>query len=217
MREEKGIPQILVNKLTHAHYHPCNRYIPGRILIGLESRLGLVRRVHRLQIQSQLQAESAKTNIIFPQLQKHLAKEGSNLFVPAELEKTTDDAIVLAVQRAKQRAQITVKELGMADLLKTRNEWDENIPTIDCDKTDIFGDSSDDSDYEDNTDFLIPEEDTNISEVDVARDIDILSKNKLISTDLECKLNHIQQSLPRLIKVSTADSLPVYEPVSLVE
>ena len=72
----------------------------------------------------------------------------------------------------------------MADLLKTRNEWDENIPTIDCDETDIFGDSSDDSDYEDNTDSLIPEEDTNISEVDVARDIDILSKNKLISTDL---------------------------------
>ena len=63
--------------------------------------LGLVRRVHRLQIQSQLQAESSKTNIIFPQLQKHRAKERNNLFVPAELAKTTDGAIVLAVQRAK--------------------------------------------------------------------------------------------------------------------
>ncbi len=31
----------------------------------------------------------------------------------------------------------------------------------------------------------------------------------MIATDLECKLNHIQQSLPRLIKVSTPDSLPL--------
>ena len=181
--------------------------------------LGLMRRVHRLQIQSQLQAESSKTNIVFPQLQKHRAKEGSNLFVPIQsLAKTTDTAIALAVQRAKQRAQTTVEELGMADLLKTRDEWDEDIPALDSDETDIFGDSSDDSDFEDNADFKCLE-DTNTSEVDVARDIDNLSKNKFISPDLECKLNRIQQSLPRLTKVSTADSLPVYEesvPASLV-
>ena len=40
--------------------------------------LGLLRRIHRLQIQSRIQAESEAVQIIFLQVLKHKAKEGNN-------------------------------------------------------------------------------------------------------------------------------------------
>ncbi len=38
--------------------------------------LGLLRRIHRLQVQAIIQAESSTTDIVFPQLKKHNAKDG---------------------------------------------------------------------------------------------------------------------------------------------
>jgi hypothetical protein len=43
--------------------------------------LGLLRRLHRLRILTTLQAELNKTGIVFPQLEKHKAKERKNVYL----------------------------------------------------------------------------------------------------------------------------------------
>ena len=79
--------------------------------------LGLLRRVHRLQIQSKLQAESSETNIIFPQKQKHEAKSGTNsLSRTSLLSEITDSDIAEAIVRSKIKAREKVEALGMIEL-----------------------------------------------------------------------------------------------------
>lgn len=48
------------------------------IIFGM---LGLLRQLHRLQIQSALQAEAPITGVTFPRLEKHQNKDGKSTFV----------------------------------------------------------------------------------------------------------------------------------------
>ena len=77
-----------------------------------------MRRLHRLQIQARLQAESSKTGIVYPQIQKHKAKDGKNVYVTHSLKDVSDTKVAEAVIRAKIRAKASIEELGMADLLQ---------------------------------------------------------------------------------------------------
>ena len=75
--------------------------------------LGLLRRLHRLHIQSYLQAESATSGIIYPQLQKHKNKSGKNCCIINSLKEISDTSICETVKTANDKAKITVEKLGM--------------------------------------------------------------------------------------------------------
>lgn len=169
--------------------------------------LGLMRRLHRLQIQATLQAESSKTGIIYPQLEKHKAKDGKNVYSTPSLEKITDTNLAEAIMRAEVGAKGAVEELGMADLLKEHKKWDR----LDG-KAEIV--VSEDSDSEEDDDectaaadeliitYLIPEVCTEDSK-DIAADIKTLSQAEcgLICSKLKERLSRLQQSLPQLTKL----------------
>ena len=76
--------------------------------------LGLLRRLHRLQIQFTLQSESNQSlGIMFPRIQKHRVKEGNKAYVEHSLEKFK---IFEAVKKAKIKAMASLETLGMAEL-----------------------------------------------------------------------------------------------------
>ena len=113
--------------------------------------LGLLRRIHRLQVQAIIQAESSTTDIVFPQLKKHNAKDGDTSMKCVTPSQTvcelSDSEIADAVQRAKIMARGRIEKLGMADLLKEHKQWDDQADMID-DIDIVFGDSEDSSDDE---------------------------------------------------------------------
>ena len=84
--------------------------------------LGLLRRLHRLQIQFHLETSSHATGIIYPQTKttKHNAKCVRNPD-DSDLTDVTDQDILAVVWDAKSKVYDAVKELGM---------WEESI---DCD------------------------------------------------------------------------------------
>ena len=65
--------------------------------------LGLLRRLHRLQIQFKLEAESVENHIKYPHCEKYKNKDGSNKQVVFSLDCESDTAIAEAVERADCR------------------------------------------------------------------------------------------------------------------
>lgn len=178
--------------------------------------LGLLRRLHRLQIQATLQAESNKTGIIYPQLEKHKAKEGKNVYLAQSLYKITDVSIAEAILKAEITAKGSIEELGMADLLREHKKWD-SLGDV---KEMVVNDDSDDSEDDDDDDCTATDElvvTTLVPEVcvddskDIAADIKTLSQTdgSLICSKLKEKLSQLQQSLPRLAK-SSSTSISTY-------
>ena len=84
--------------------------------------LGLLWHLHRRQIQSTIHSETS-TGIIFPRLLKHQLKQGDNVYKNHLLEATTNDNILAAVNRARDKARVLVKEFGMVNLLKKFLVW----------------------------------------------------------------------------------------------
>ena len=76
--------------------------------------LGLLRQLHRLQIQLALQAETSK-DIVFPRLTKHQRK---CVFKQFSLSEVSNDKILEVVQKARNLAKLKVEELGMDVLFK---------------------------------------------------------------------------------------------------
>ena len=178
--------------------------------------LGLLRRLHRLQIQFQLETSSHDTGIIYPQTKtsKHHAKDEEHPD-DKDLTDTTDQDILAVVWDAKHKVYDVVKELGM---------WDESI---DCDQ-----DSDDDkcnwqsqecsnSDTEEvNMDDIVPKkDDSNDQESlhemydlqecnEIQQEINQLKEAKLIDNDLHAKLNHINKILVTRVK---NDSISMFE------
>ena len=74
--------------------------------------LGLLRRLHRLQIQANLQAEATQTGIVFPRANKHRSKDGQKTYVKHPLEKVTDKCIAEAVKAAQLKAKASIEKLG---------------------------------------------------------------------------------------------------------
>ena len=54
------------------------------------SFLGLLRRLHRLQIQSNLQAQSEVNGIAYPQVHKHESKDGTNSFISYSIDSISN-------------------------------------------------------------------------------------------------------------------------------
>lgn len=99
--------------------------------------LGLLWRLHRLQIQRTIQSDTS-TGIIFPRVLKYQSKQGDNVYKNHLLEAITNNNILAAVNRARDKARALVKELGMVDLLKKFLVDDDNDEDVDVEsKSDI--------------------------------------------------------------------------------
>ena len=84
------------------------------------SMLGLLRRLHRLQIQSNLQAQSEATGIVYPQINKHKFKDGKNMSFSYAVSDVSDKIIGEAIAQASSAAKASIESLGMDDLLKKK-------------------------------------------------------------------------------------------------
>ena len=86
------------------------------------SILGLLRRLHRLNIQSVLQADAAKSGIKFPQMEKNLEKHGMRSYVAPTVADINNKDISGAVENALKKAKETLTSLGMDVLLKKHSK-----------------------------------------------------------------------------------------------
>ncbi len=57
------------------------------------SMLGLLQRLHRLQIQSNLQAQSQSTGVVYPQINKHSCKDGKNTSTASTVSDVSNKVI----------------------------------------------------------------------------------------------------------------------------
>ena len=178
--------------------------------------LGLLRRLHRLQIQFHLETTSHATGIVYPQTKttkrnaKCIKHHDDN-----DLTDITDQDILAVVWDAKSKVYDTVRKLGM---------WEESI---NCDH-----DNDDDnlqvqewlkSDTEEaSMDEAVSQNDgTNINEQEslqqiydpqdsneIQQEIDQLKEVKVINSDLHAKLNHISNMSFTRVKT---DSVSMFE------
>jgi len=165
--------------------------------------LGLLRRLHRLQIQSTIQSETS-TGIIFPRVLKHQSKQGDNVYKNHLLEAITNDNILAAVNRARDKARALVEELGMVDLLKKFLFWNTLEEGITKNEGEDENDDDDDDNDEDN-DVEVKSE-VILSDIvneacmeqpsQIAVDLKAISESGLINDALQSKLEQQQKMLP---------------------
>ena len=92
--------------------------------------LGLLRRMHKLQILEKLQSisESDTHGISFPRQEKYgRKKEGSQVYSSFPIEEITDDSIEKIFKAAVKRAKKCMDKLGMTEDLQKAKIW-ENPP-----------------------------------------------------------------------------------------
>ena len=90
--------------------------------------LGLLRRLHRLQIQLRLQAHSKETGIVYPQILKYQWESRKCKHRESLLNDVTNSKIYEAILKANAAAKACVERLGMVDLLKKHKVW-STIPS----------------------------------------------------------------------------------------
>uniref|UniRef100_A0A1X7USD2 PHD-type domain-containing protein n=1 Tax=Amphimedon queenslandica TaxID=400682 RepID=A0A1X7USD2_AMPQE len=93
------------------------------------SMLGLLERLHKLVIKEDIESQSERNShqIKFPRLEKHEKKTGHGETKCNELH-LSDEEIFGVLEDSQERAKNMIDILGMADVLKEKNNWD--IPPI---------------------------------------------------------------------------------------
>lgn len=104
--------------------------------------LGLLRRLHRMHVQFCLEAESQKTGIKYPRIEAHKAKDGHGKTTFQSVGSVTDKEIAKAVMDSKEEAKEMIKDLGMFELLHSKDCW-ENPPTPLLEEADAYDDDDD--------------------------------------------------------------------------
>ena len=112
------------------------------------SILGLLRRLHRLNIQAVLQADVEKSGIKFPRADKHLERSGMKSYVAPSVASISNKDIAKAVECALSKAKETLSSLEMDQLLKKHSKWD-NMKWNNVGDCDVQLDANDDSDDQD--------------------------------------------------------------------
>ena len=165
--------------------------------------LGLLRRIHKLQIQIEIESQSSSIGIIFP----NTTVKGNDRENQHSVKTITNANIEEAVRSALQKAKNSIKHLGMKDLLVQSDNWD-NVS---------FGDVGDVGDVEENYgEDLVEENDDNVKddgkievqEMDRQKEMDIPTESQLsvrecedIMEELEVMYRHeiIDQPLKKQI------------------
>ena len=109
-----------------------------------------------------------------------------------------------------------IEKLGMADLLIEHKQWEDQADVID-DIDVVFGDSEDSSDDElekRSESSLIQEMCLDTDSSHVREDVENLSKNQLITSDLKDKLDTLHR---HLTKTSTSNTISTYGPIQAPE
>jgi len=132
--------------------------------------LGLLRRLHKLQIQIELESQSSTTGIIYPQQinQRNDVSDGNCV------KNITDFEIEQAVKSALERAKKCMEELGMSDLLQSTENWDKVS----------FGDVDDVEDNE-GEDILDESIESDKGKEDISKESNIAEESELNAQ--ECK------------------------------
>ena len=149
---------------------PCEQtFRAARSMTGTFSTIinfsmhALLQRLHRLQIQLQLESEMKETGIQYPRVINHVKKTGfSSDTKLSNLMDISDKEIFDTVERAKREAQYALEDLGIyvkdkdgkwEDLtLKVFNNKDDDKDDDDKDDDEDDDDKDDDKDDEDDDD-----------------------------------------------------------------
>lgn len=137
--------------------------------------LGLLRRLHKLQIKLELESISDNTGIIYPQQQAHKMKEGTNKTHIYSVADITNKHIKNALKCGLDRARNAMEELKMKDLLVEKKFWDK-----------AFGDVGE---VEKNDGEDIVEGSGDIKKDDTDRDEDIASAKDIITSHTVSQLD----------------------------
>ena len=174
--------------------------------------LGLLRRLHRLQIQFRLEAESAQNGIRYPHCEKHNNKDGSNTRVTFSLQGVTDANIEDAVECGRKLAMKDIEMLGMELSLKRNMEVENEsagsiIPEAEEDDEELDDEEPPRSDV--NEAELLKEACCAVDEEEVVSSLDDLKSAKLVEGDLLKQLVQMQEAVSYK-KVQSGTSLSIY-------
>ena len=175
--------------------------------------LGLMRRLHCLNIQLCLEAEAEANHICYPRNKSHQAKDGQNQSSKlSSVSSVSDQDISDAVTRGKVKAQQLMKDLGMAELLIKGKSW-ENPPATGV-KCEVEEEHDDDDDNDDNEeeenesqhgDSLVTED---VLPQDVNAEIAELKNAGIIEDELKDRLHELS------FKSLSKSPLPQYKMIS---
>ena len=158
------------------------------------SMLGLLRRLHRLQIQLTIQSETS-SNIIFPRLEKKCARGGISTSSNTG-PLLTNEEINDAVERARDEAKRKVQVMGMDEELKKHLVWESSAPYKA--KLEVDEDGEEDEVEEGAVKSTLP---IIVGEVcqdnpnQMEEDIKSMKKNGLIDAEVEAKLMKLNEAV----------------------
>ena len=182
------------------------------------SLLGILRHLHRLQIQLELEAESQETGIQYPRVEAHIKKVGySATNETTDLKCISDQDILTAINEAKTEAVNAVRELGIdfkdeeleEMISKPLDEADDQECDDDDDDDDGGGGGSGDNEgtkadgegvYVDDKDA---KEESFVIGEDLMKDISVIQKAGLIE-EKAC------DALQKKFKRSSSSTIPIY-------
>ena len=175
--------------------------------------LGLLRRLHRLQIQFHLETSSHDTGIVYP-LSKTCKQNAKHKDDPEneDLTDITDQDILAVVWDAKNKVHAVVKELGMWEEAMVNDDDDDDWQTQECSIADTEEAIMDNAVFENNStseqeylgEIIYDQQEYN----DVQQEINQLKEEKIINNKLHVKLNQISKMSFTRIKT---DSVSMFE------
>jgi len=165
------------------------------------SILGLLRRLHRLNIQAVLQADAELSGIKFPRVEKNFKKHGTSSYVAPSLAGISNKDICGAVESALKKAKETLSDLNMDILLKKHSKWDN----VTCSMEGCEMDSDEDDDQQANYIGSEVNEEEIVSEiikevceddpVQVEKDLQSISTSGIAESKISNKLGKFSKCL----------------------
>ena len=115
-------PRLLGSQVCEATFRTIRSMNSTFSIIINFGMLDLLRRLHRLQIHTVLQADTTSP-VTFPRVLKHQCKELNSSYTKPINDIKNQLEIVDAVKRAEQQAKMAVNDIRMAELLKKHKKW----------------------------------------------------------------------------------------------
>ena len=169
------------------------------------SMLGMLRRLHKMQIQMKLESETDVSGIFYPNVEAHKKKDGHEQMKSFDLSTISNENIEAAVNKGKQEAQKAMDELGMKEQLS--DCW--NNPTVSGDTCLNMNDYEDEEDKEEGvllTDDDVLEEVYDESHF-IKTDVGKLKDAEIIDNNLSTEMLKKHSKLEKI----NSHKLPLYK------
>ena len=82
--------------------------------------LGLLRRLHRMQVQFSVESETNETKIKYPNMEAHKMKDGHSEAFFQAVGQITYKQIAESIESSREDAKKSIKNNGMYDLLHSK-------------------------------------------------------------------------------------------------